>query len=102
MPCSNCSLKNQKEFCWCLYQENKQPIKKACTPDNINQIKKQIAKIYGISVKDLESQKRYKHIVQARKHAMQLCRDTLGATLQQIGDAFGYRTTSTILHLLNS
>lgn len=59
------------------------------------------ASAFGFSVEALCSQRRTKRINTARQVAMYLARELTDASLPQIGDAFGGRTHSTVLHSCN-
>lgn len=61
-------------------------------------IKKVIADYFGIKVSDLESKKRTKNITYARQLAMYLIRELLDMTTTEIGQEFGGRDHSTVLH----
>lgn len=59
------------------------------------------ARYHGLSIDDLTGKSRSGPINQARQIAMYLARETTGASLPQIGDAFGGRKHSTVLHSCN-
>ncbi|MEP7291043.1 MAG: helix-turn-helix domain-containing protein, partial [Chloroflexota bacterium] len=59
------------------------------------------ARHHGLSVEELVSKRRTGAINQARQIAMYLAREFTSASLPQIGDAFGGRTHSTVLHSCN-
>ena len=59
------------------------------------------ARHHGLSVSDLIGPRRTGAINQARQIAMYLAREITSASLPQIGDAFGGRTHSTVLHSCN-
>ena len=56
---------------------------------------------YGLTVDDLVGTRRTQRINQARQIAMYLAREITTASLPQIGDAFGGRAHSTVLHSCN-
>lgn len=56
------------------------------------------ARHHGLSAEDLVGKRRTGTISQARQIAMFLAREFTSASLPQIGDAFGGRTHSTVLH----
>jgi chromosomal replication initiator protein len=59
------------------------------------------ARHHGLSIDDLTGKRRTGAINQARQIAMYLAREFTAASLPQIGDAFGGRTHSTVLHSCN-
>ncbi|MFN8375339.1 MAG: chromosomal replication initiator protein DnaA [Anaerolineae bacterium] len=59
------------------------------------------AQFHGLSAEELIGQKRSAAINQARQIAMFLAREITDASLPQIGDAFGGRTHTTVLHGCN-
>jgi chromosomal replication initiator protein len=65
------------------------------TPDII---KKNVAKYYNIKVSDLESQTRKREFSFPRQIAMFLCREMMDISLPKIGDFFGKRDHTTVLH----
>lgn len=56
---------------------------------DIEDIKRQVAVHYNLTVAELESPKRSRHIVRARQMAMYLARALTGLSLAEIGRAFG-------------
>jgi chromosomal replication initiator protein len=59
------------------------------------------ARYYNVSVNDLIGPRRTGKLTQARQIAMYLAREVTMASLPQIGEAFGGRTHSTVLHSCN-
>ncbi len=59
------------------------------------------AEYYHLTVADLVGPRRTSRLNQARQVAMYLSREVTMASLPQIGDAFGGRTHSTVLHSCN-
>ncbi len=59
------------------------------------------ARHHGLSVEDLIGPRRNSPVNQARQIAMYLAREITCASLPQIGEAFGGRRHSTVLHSLN-
>jgi len=59
------------------------------------------ARHHGLTIDDLVGPRRDGHINQARQIAMYLAREMTNASLPQIGDAFGGRKHSTVLHGCN-
>ena len=67
----------------------------------IDLIKKEVANYYKIEVKEMESKKRTQKIVFPRQIAMYLSRNMTDASLPQIGDEFGGRDHTTVIHSHN-
>jgi len=65
---------------------------------SINAVLKIVAEFYGLSVKDLLSAKRNRALVRPRQMAMALCKELTESSLVDIGNAFGGRDHSTVLH----
>ena len=61
-------------------------------------IQKAVADFYGLRVDDLRSRGRNKSIVLPRQVAMYLCREIVKASLPDIGDGFGGKDHSTVIH----
>ncbi len=61
-------------------------------------IQKVIADHFDVRVADLKGNRKPKNIVHPRMIAMFLCREMTDSSLQDIGDAFGGRDHSTIIH----
>lgn len=57
-----------------------------------------VAAYYNINKKDIISPKRSKNIVEPRQVAMYLCRDVLNMPFKKIGDSFGGRDHTTVMH----
>jgi chromosomal replication initiator protein len=64
----------------------------------ISGIQKAVAEFYGVRVDDLRSRGRNKSIVLPRQVAMFLCREIVKASLPDIGDGFGGKDHSTVIH----
>ncbi len=60
-------------------------------------IKKAVAREFGIKPADLESSKRSKDVVLPRHIAMYLCREVAGMSYKQIGKEFGKRNHTTVM-----
>lgn len=71
------------------------PRPKKITIENIQKI---VAEYYGISANELLSKKRNKQLVYPRQIAMYLCRKLTDASYPQIGEQFGGRDHTTVLH----
>lgn len=66
-----------------------------------NLIKQVVAKEYGISVSDLNSKKRTANIAFPRQVAMYITRNLTELSLPKIGDEFGGRDHSTVIHAID-
>ena len=64
----------------------------------IDSIQKFIAEQYGLKVADLKSDKRLKTLVVPRQIAIYLCRDLTKSSYPEIGEKFGGKDHSTIIH----
>jgi len=64
----------------------------------IPSIQKVVAEFYGVRVDDLRSRARNKSIVLPRQVAMYLCRQIVKASLPDIGEGFGGKDHSTVIH----
>ncbi|NLJ72133.1 MAG: chromosomal replication initiator protein DnaA [Syntrophomonadaceae bacterium] len=64
----------------------------------IETIQKTVCEYYDVQMNELLSKKRHKQIVFPRQIAMYLCRNLTDASYPQIGDQFGGRDHTTILH----
>lgn len=65
---------------------------------NADAIKGVVAEYYSISVKDLVGKKRVRQIARPRQIAMALTRELTGDSFPDIGQAFGGRDHSTVMH----
>jgi chromosomal replication initiator protein len=65
------------------------------TPESI---KKNVSKFFEIKISDLESSKRARNFSYPRQIAMYLCRDMTDLSLPKIGEYFGGRDHTTVLH----
>lgn len=65
---------------------------------SIENIQKTVAAYYKIRVTDLLSQRRTRNITRPRQLAMALAKELTGRSLAELGDAFGGRDHTTILH----
>lgn len=61
-------------------------------------IKKIVCKHFNIKIADIESSKRTRNLAFPRQIAMYLCRDITDTSLPKIGEAFGGRDHTTVLH----
>lgn len=61
-------------------------------------IKEVVSEYYGIKVEDLDSKKRTRNIAYPRQIAMYLCRELTDLSLPKIGEEFGGRDHTTVIH----
>lgn len=61
-------------------------------------IKKTVCKHFNIKIADMESSKRTRNLAYPRQIAMFLCRDMTDTSLPKIGEFFGGRDHTTVLH----
>lgn len=61
-------------------------------------IKKEVCKKYNIKISDMESAKRKREFSHPRQVAMYLCREMTDSSLPKIGESFGGRDHTTVLH----
>ncbi len=64
----------------------------------IDNIQKTVAEYYKIRVADLLSKRRSRSVARPRQMAMALCKELTSHSLPEIGDAFGGRDHTTVLH----
>jgi chromosomal replication initiator protein len=67
---------------------------------NTNTIQQAVAKEWGVTTEGLRSKTRTKNLTIPRQVAMHLMRELLGMQLVEIGNAFGGRDHSTVIHSL--
>ncbi|MGA9775169.1 MAG: chromosomal replication initiator protein DnaA [Candidatus Dormiibacterota bacterium] len=67
-------------------------------PLSVDAVQAVVADYYGISVVEMTSKRRDKHIVFPRQIAMYLIREEIAMSLPAIGQAFGGRDHTTVLH----
>ena len=65
---------------------------------SIDNIQKTVAEFYKIKVSDLHSKKRNRNVARPRQMAMALAKELTEMSLPEIGDAFGNRDHTTVLH----
>ena len=65
---------------------------------SIDNIMKTVADYYKIKVSDLLSKRRSRSVARPRQMAMALCKELTNHSLPEIGDAFGGRDHTTVLH----
>jgi len=64
----------------------------------IENIQKTVAEYYNVRVADLHSKRRTRSITRPRQVAMALCKELTSHSLPEIGDAFGGRDHTTVIH----
>jgi len=64
----------------------------------IDNIQKMVAEYYKIRIADLLSKRRNRSIARPRQMAMALCKELTNHSLPEIGDAFGGRDHTTVIH----
>jgi chromosomal replication initiator protein len=64
----------------------------------INNIQKTVAEYYKIRVSDLHSKSRVRHLARPRQIAMALSKELTNQSLPAIGDVFGGRDHTTVIH----
>lgn len=65
---------------------------------SVEDIQKNVAEYYKIGTQDLKTKKRIKNIVLPRQVAMFLCREMTSLSLPEIGQLFGGKDHTTVLH----
>jgi chromosomal replication initiator protein len=65
---------------------------------SIDNILRTVAEYYKIKVSDLLSKRRNRSVARPRQMAMTLCKELTNHSLPEIGDAFGGRDHTTVLH----
>lgn len=68
---------------------------------SVSQIQNKVADYFDITTHDILSSKRNKEIVYARQIAIYICRTLLDVSLKRIGQEFGDRDHSTIIHSID-
>ena len=71
---------------------------KAITPILIQEV---VGKYFSIKMEDFKSSKRTKNVAYPRQVAMYLCRDLTELSLPKIGEEFGGRDHSTVIHAVS-
>jgi chromosomal replication initiator protein len=64
----------------------------------VETIKRSVCKYYNISIKEMESAKKTRNLAFPRQVAMYLCREMTNHSLPKIGESFGGRDHTTVLH----
>ncbi|NYB75448.1 chromosomal replication initiator protein DnaA [Sedimentibacter hydroxybenzoicus DSM 7310] len=95
------SLTNKKEVNLELAQEALKHLISNNKKITINDIKEVIANYYNISIEDLISKRKTKNIAYPRQIAMYIGRKLTDLSLPKLGEEFGGRDHSTVLHAYN-
>lgn len=91
----------KKEISVDLAQEALKNLVSAGKKISIKEIQDAVSNFYNISISDLKSKAKSKNVAYPRQIAMYLSRTVTGTSLPQIGDAFGGRDHSTVVHAHN-
>lgn len=67
-------------------------------PVTIEDVQRAVAERFGLSLVELKSKRRTQHVAGARQVAMYLSRKLCGASFPQIGQKFGGRDHTTVMH----
>jgi chromosomal replication initiator protein len=67
-------------------------------PFTVEKIQRQVAHFFNISVNDLKSDRKIRFITKPRQIAMYLCRTLTPASFPEIGEKFGGKDHSTVIH----
>jgi chromosomal replication initiator protein len=65
---------------------------------SVDNIQKTVAEFYKIKLSDLHAKNRSRNIARPRQLAMALAKELTEMSLPEIGDAFGNRDHTTVLH----
>ena len=65
---------------------------------SLDNIQRMVADYFKLKISDLLSKRRNRSIARPRQVAMSLCKELTGHSLPEIGDAFGGRDHTTVLH----
>lgn len=65
---------------------------------SIDKIKEVVAQYFNLNVSEITSQRRLKNLTYPRQLAMFLCRELTNNTLSKVGEEFGNRDHTTVLH----
>ncbi len=68
---------------------------------SLESVQQEVADYYKVSIKDLCSAKKNKAFAWPRQVAMYLCRKLTNSSLKEIGQAFGGKDHSTVVHAVN-
>lgn len=76
--------------------------KKAVTDLTVEDIVRRVSEVSNISEKDIVGKSRKMEIAEARQISMYLCRNIIGASLNNIGVYFGGRDHTTVMHAVKT
>jgi len=79
----------------------KDVLREATKTITIESIQKKVADIFGISLLDIKTKRRNKNVVFPRQVAMYLSRELTELSLPEIGELFGGKDHTTVLHAYN-
>ncbi len=68
---------------------------------SISYIQKRVSEFYNITVEEIVGKRRTQNLVLPRQIAMKLCQDYTDTSLNQIGEKFGGRDHTTVMHSCN-
>ncbi len=95
------SLTNKKEVSLELAQEALKNLISKNKKASISDIKEVVANYYNLTIDDIISKRKTKNIAYPRQIAMYISRKLTDLSLPKIGDEFGGRDHSTVLHACN-
>ncbi len=66
----------------------------------ISEIQDEVCRHYGVTLEDIKGERRTRRVVTPRQVAMYLCRELTDSSLPQIGQSFGGRDHTTVMHAI--
>ncbi len=66
--------------------------------NNIEKVQKLVAEKYNLTIEDIKGKKRNANITEPRQIAMYICRNVLNESLMRIGNEFGGKDHTTVMH----
>lgn len=76
----------------------KDMVKETMKTISVEMVQKSVSEFFGVSLSELRSKKRHKNIVLPRQIAMYLSRQLTNMSFPEIGNAFGGKDHTTVLH----
>ena len=76
-------------------------LKAQSRPISMELIQEVVSQRYNLKISDMKARKRTDAVAFPRQIAMYLCRDLTSASLPEIGNAFGGRDHTTVIHAIN-
>jgi chromosomal replication initiator protein len=73
-------------------------VKEAMKTISVEMVQKSVSEFYRIPLSEMRAKKRHKNIVLPRQVAMYLSRQLTNLSLPEIGNAFGGKDHTTVLH----